>query len=152
MFPEGILFVSSWLWLSITSSRYEKDLIIVSFEKVYISLPEALYRKRKEHLVWKMHTFFRLKQTCDCWKISTSFGVIENKAEKCIYLQASGSNLFVWLSFNDIIIASSYVGTCCDINVFVSKFVKKCQIFTKTSSVFGIEIVRYRSYNLLGLS
>lgn len=102
-------------------------------------------------------SIYGLKQASRQWylkydEVVTAFGFIENKLDECIYLKINGSKfIFLVLYVDDILFAGSDLNLLRDTkSMLFNNFEMKD--LGEASYVLGIEIMRDRRRNLLGLS
>jgi hypothetical protein len=127
-------------------------------EEVYMDQLEGFSIEGKEHLACKLKkSIYGLKQASRQWYLKfndtiTSSGFKENTIDRCIYLKVSRSKfLFLILYVDDILLASSDLGILHETKKFLSKNFEMKDM-DEATYVIGIEIFRYRSRGILGLS
>ena len=88
----------------------------------------------------------------DIDEVITSLGFVDNKVDHCVYLKNSGSKLiFLVLYVDDILLSSNDLDLLNKTKGLLSKNFDMKDL-GEASFVLGIEILRDRSQNLLGLS
>ncbi|KAK8936102.1 hypothetical protein KSP39_PZI012973 [Platanthera zijinensis] len=127
-------------------------------EEVYMVQPEGFKSGHSDQLVCKLNkSLYGLKQASRQWylkfdEVVTSFGFVENKVDRCIYLKISGSRyIFLILYVDDILLASSDLALLHESKQFLSKHFDMKDL-GEASFVLGIEIIRDRSHFALSLS
>lgn len=127
-------------------------------EEVYMQQPEGFVSSGNENLLSKLRKLiYGLKQASRQWylkfdEVVTSLGFEENKVDQCIYLKASGSKfIFLVLYVDDILLSSGDLGLLHETKRMLTEFFDMKDL-GEVSFVLGIEIHRYRSCGLLGLS
>lgn len=127
-------------------------------EDVYMIQPEGFKEDVSKHLVCKLkRSIYGLKQASRQWYLKfddviSSFGFVENKVDRCIYLKVSGSKyIFLILYVDDILLASNCLGLLHDTKQLLSRHFDMKDL-GEASLVLGIEVHWDRSRNLLGLS
>jgi hypothetical protein len=126
--------------------------------EIYMDQHEGFAISGTEHLVCKLKkSIYGLKQASRQWYLKfnntvTSFGFKENIVDRCIYLKVSGSKfIFLILYVDNILLSSNDLGLLFDTKNFLSKNFEMKDM-GEAHYVIGIEIIRDRSYGLLGLS
>ncbi|WRX29200.1 Reverse transcriptase [Theobroma cacao] len=127
-------------------------------EKVYMLQPEGFKKDGKDHFVCKLKkSIHKLKQASRQLylkfdEVITSFGFVESKVDKCIYLKISKSKfIFLVLYVDDILLANSDLRMLKETKKLLSRQFDMKDI-GETSYVLGIAIHKDRSCHLLRLS
>jgi len=125
-------------------------------EEVYMKQPEGFDDNTRK--ACKLNkSIYGLKQASRQWyikfhKVITSFGLIDNFVDQCIYLKVSGSKvIFLVLYVDDILLASNDLGFLHETKQFLSQNFEMKDL-GEASYVIGIEIHRDRKQRILKLS
>ena len=127
-------------------------------EDIYMEQPLGFVEEGKSHLLCKLSkSIYGLKQASRQWFMKfdqkvTEIGFIENKVDDCIYFKCIGSRfIFLILYVDDILLASNDLNLLLETKSLLSRTFDMKDL-GEASFVLGIEIIRDRSRNLLGIS
>ena len=127
-------------------------------ETIYMEQRENFVTRDSKSMVCKLKkSLYGLKQSPRLWyhkfhKIISSFGFVMNPADECIYHKFSGSKyIFLVLYVDDILLATNDLNLLRDTKQFLSNNFEMKNL-GNASYVFGIQIYRDRSKDILGLS